>query len=910
MILAFKLHYETRWGQRLAVVGNAPVLGEDDPMHALLLDYQGGGYWGREIEVKDWPATLHYKYVLLEEEGFRIPEWGDPRRFELKASSGKSFVLLKDSWRARQHPEQALYTSAFQDVILQKVKTRQQKAGRAGKHPKIHFSIEAPQVSAEYRLALLGNTEELGSWDPDNAILLGSEGDARWQGSIVLRSGLGIEYKYGLADAKTGKLVHLETGDHRFFSTSWLSRERSAEVFISDTYFRHPTGMWRGTGVAMPVFSLRSEKGLGVGEFPDIKLLVDWAARVGMNMVQILPVNDTSATATWTDSYPYAAISVFALHPLYLNLDDLPEKKTPEEKDALEERRQDLNALAKVDYEAVMSFKLSFARNQYEKGARKFLKSSSFRKFMDANAHWLKAYAAFCYLRDRFGTVDFRQWGEYSLYDPALLEHLFDSESEAHQEIGFHYYLQYHLDRQLGDAAQYARERKIILKGDIPIGIYRYSADAWVAPELYNMSGQSGAPPDPFSDTGQNWGFPTYNWSRMAINGFRWWQQRLQQLSRYFDAFRIDHILGFFRIWEIPIEQVQGLMGHFNPALPVRIGEFSERGIVFDRERYCRPYIHWDLLGELFGSDRDRVRLTFLDEPSLGEFHLKHEFDTQRKIENFLAREENAHLRHLREGLFALVADILFFEVPESDGKAFHPRILMQKTPSFQDLLPVEQARLDDLYIDYFYRRQESFWRQQAMTRLPAIKAATNMLICGEDLGMVPDCVPGVMDELGILSLEIQRMSKNPETEFLSEADIPYMSVCSPSTHDMPPIRAWWEEMPPAARLRFFHEQLGFQGTAPLTCGPPIAEHIIRQHLHWPSMWAVFPIQDLLAMDDALRLENPFEERINIPANPKHYWRYRLHLNLEYLIEQDAFNGHLRQMITDSGRSATHATDT
>mgnify|MGYP006278644907 CR=1 FL=1 len=903
MILRFKIHYQTHWGQQLAVSGNRPELGDEDPARALLLDYLGEGYWGADVELEKSSGTLAYNYLLLDEKaGRRIVEWGPLRKLKLSGRKSTGLLHLKDAWRPPKHPENALHTSAFLDVILKPGRFRTRPLRNTRGKPVVRFQMRAPRVPAGLQLCVTGNVAELGNWHAESALRLGNSTHPLWSGAIALQSGLSIEYKYGLYDPKHKQIVHLESGENRRIPAAWIAA--GEQLIVTDEYFRYPGGWWKGAGVAVPVFSLRSREGLGVGEFLDIKLMVDWARRAGLNMVQILPVNDTSATHTWGDSYPYAAISVFALHPQYLRVDDLGVAFDGMPARALLEQREALNRLEAVDYEAVMALKLRLARAAFDQVRGKWLKSKAFETFFKENRHWLEPYAAFCYLRDKHGTVDFQEWGEHADFSAKKLKTLTDPASDHYGEVAFHYFLQYHLDRQLGIAAAYARAHGVVLKGDIPIGIYRYSVDAWTAPRLYNMDGQSGAPPDPFSDTGQNWGFPTYNWEEMAKDDYAWWRRRLQQLSRYFDAFRIDHILGFFRIWEIPYEQLEGLMGHFNPALPIIREEFDQRGIPFDDQRFCRPYIPEYHLYDCFGADTDYVKETFLREANPHYFEFVEGLNSQRAIANFLARPENEARRHLQQGLFDLVGERLFFEAAEPDGAAFHPRIKLQDTRSFQDLNETVQQRLDELYVDYFYRRQEEFWRQQAMKKLPAIKDATNMLICGEDLGMVPDCVPGVMDELGILSLDIQRMSKNPATEFLSIDDIPYLSVCSPSTHDMAPLRAWWEEMTPEQRTRCYHQELKLSGDPPFFCEPYVVEAIVGQHLYWPSMWAVFPLQDLLAMDGRLRRENPFEERINVPSNPRHYWRYRFHLPLEQLLEEDAFNDYLRSMVAAAGRGS------
>jgi len=413
------------------------------------------------------------------------------------------------------------------------------------------------------------------------------------------------------------------------------------------------------------------------------------------------------------------------------------------------------------------------------------------------------------------------------------------------------------------------------------------------------MHVQAGAPPDPFSETGQNWGFPTYNWTEMATDNYQWWRNRMTQLSRYFDTYRIDHILGFFRIWQIPLEQIEGTLGYFSPAIPVTPKELESRGLSFDRDRYCRPYITQAILEERFGDSTSRVKRHFLT--PLGErFQFQKGLDNQRAIQKYVS--DKPDLQDLQQDLFDLVGEVLFIEDPERGPNALHPRIELIKTRSYAELDNHARGQVHEVYIDYFYRRQEEFWKSQAMEKLPALKEATDMLICGEDLGMVPACVPDVMSELCILTLEIQRMSKNPQTEFLQVEDIPYLSVASPSTHDMAPIRAWWEEEEWDYVQRFYEQELRLEGNHPKYCEPYIAQAIIRQHLSWPSMWTVFPMQDLLAMDGRLRLEDPHSERINIPANPRHYWRYRMHLTLEDLIEEKPFVYLLRAMLQNGNR--------
>jgi 4-alpha-glucanotransferase len=387
----------------------------------------------------------------------------------------------------------------------------------------------------------------------------------------------------------------------------------------------------------------------------------------------------------------------------------------------------------------------------------------------------------------------------------------------------------------------------------------------------------------------------------MQEDGFLWWKRRFEQMSRYFDAFRIDHILGFFRIWSIPIHAIEGIMGHFVPAIPVHINEFNEKGIWFDYRRYCRPFINDAILWELFGP-AEKLFKPYLENLSDGTYQLKPAFETQKGVEeHFAGVEANTENEKIKYGLFDLISNVILFEEAGSNGMKFHFRFGMDTTASFRHLEWRTREQLKELYVNYFFRRQDDFWKHEAMRKLPALKRSTEMLICGEDLGMVPEGVPEVMKQLGILSLEIQRMPKDPKKEFFHPNDAPYLSVVTPSTHDMSTIRGWWEEDHHKIQHFYIHE-LGQYGGAPEFCDPWINKAILLQHLYSPAQWCVFQFQDLMGMSERLRRDNPDDERINVPANPKHYWRYRMHISLEDLIKDKAFNEEVRGYIEASGR--------
>lgn len=897
--LNFFLRFYTEFGQHLWISGNIEELGMNDPAKALPMEYLNDEFWHVAVEVNDKKisdAGIQYKYYLKNKEGELVSEWGHDRLVSIHRKNVTEIQLL-DTWNHTGEYENAFFTAPFNNVLLESKSPKQKN--KPVKYYTHTFKVKAPLLKKNEAVCLLGSCEALGNWSEEDPVLFTKEGDWWCLNIDMLGSDFPVAYKYGVFNTKEKAFVKYEAGDNRL-----LTGDSPANriTILHDGFAHLPNDIWKGAGVAIPVFSLRSKNSFGVGEFADIKLLVDWARETGLKLIQLLPINDTIATNTWTDSYPYAAISAFAMHPLYINLAKVAGKKQEEKINSLKKKQKQLNELAEVDYEEVLRFKLTMLRELYEVMADDCFESADYKAFFKENQHWLIPYAAFSYFRDKYNTTHFDEWKTNGVYNKAEIDKIFNSRSAAQKEMNFYCFVQYHLHLQLKEAADYAHKKGIVLKGDIAIGVYRYGCDAWVAPELYNMEAQAGAPPDHFTPIGQNWEFPTYNWKRMQEDGFAWWKQRFEQMSYYFDAFRIDHILGFFRIWSIPAHAVQGIMGYFVPCLPVHYVEFGENGIWLDEQRYCKPFINDDILNEIFGGLKDNLRTEFLQPNDFGGYDLQAFADTQRKVQAiFATREETAENEKLKLGLYELIANVILFKQEGSRGQEFHFRISMENTSSFKYLIPHVQEKLKALYINYFYRRQDDFWKKEAMQKLPQLKEATNMLICGEDLGMVPHCVPEVMKQLGILSLEIQRMPKDPTTEFFIPKDAPYLSVITPSTHDMSTVRSWWEEDREATQ-HFYNNVLGQWGDAPYFCESWVSRAILLQHLYSPAMWSIFQLQDILGMSNTLRRENPADERINNPAIGKHYWRYRMHILLEDLLEQKEFNDELKEYVEKSGR--------
>ena len=897
MKMHFKIPHSTYWGQRLFVSGNIPELGNGIVTKALALNYQSSEDWYGEIDIAQKDTfQLNYKYVLFTEQtGQYIEEWGDDRQMTLDATKTDHLFCI-DTWNSPGSVENVFLTAPFQEVLLRQ-DFLSEKPEALIKYTHI-FKVKMPLLQRNEAICLIGDCKALGNWSTQNPILL-RRGDGNWWTVEVDLSKVQAEvhYKYGVYDPEDKKFRYFESGSDRIAP---IIPSKKTIVQLSDGFVRIANNSWKGAGVGLPVFSIRTKKSFGVGDFVDFKLFVDWAEKVGLKLIQVLPLNDTIGTHTDEDVLPYAAISAFALNPLFLNLQaigKLPSTHPLQKK--FKTKQSELNALDLIAFLEVINFKLQYAKELFLVHKESFLKSNGFNAFFVKNEYWLVPYAAYCVLRDQSGTSDYRMWKDFALYDASKIVQFTSPDQPQYDDIAVNYFIQYHLHTQLSEAAAYAHEHNVVLKGDVPIGVNRNSVDTWVSPELFNMNMQAGAPPDMFSVKGQNWELPTYNWEEMERTDFDWWKKRFAQMSNYFDTFRIDHILGFFRIWQIPLHQVEGIMGHLHPSTPIHINEFTDKGIWFDYNRFCKPYITDAILWDFFGEEDSWVKANCLQIEYGWVLRLKAPYQSQSVVDKLFIQGKISE--RVKWGLFDLISNVLFFELEGSNGTQFYPRFGMESLRTYGDLDYYTKDRLRELYVDYFYRRQDANWYHSGMEKLPGLKRATNMMICGEDLGMMTPCVTSVMNELGILSLEVQRAPKSNKIEFFHPSNSPYLSVVTPSTHDMSTIRGWWEE-DRGVTQRFFNSQLGHWGEAPYFCDWWICRDIILQHLYSPAMWAIFQMQDLMSISETLRRPNPHEERINVPSNSKFSWRYRIHLNMEDLLEKDEFNAELKNFILQSGR--------
>jgi 4-alpha-glucanotransferase len=893
MKIKFNIHFKTQWGQSMHLLLQSPGKPDEVSFQNYEMHCNDKSEWTVEVLI-DNSDSVSYRYAVLNSSKSFDYEYGDIRTIHFPIIT--EIVNVQDNWRA-SYGDSPFKTAAFSNCFFKRENPQIEVKSTEGN---LVLSINCPQMEPNRHFAIVGNQDALGSWDVENKVRLDESQFPIW--SITLdakKLNFPLEYKYLIVDTATDEVLAWGGGPNRLLKNA----DKKALTFVNDEHFIRLIPSWKGAGVAIPVFSLRSEQGFGIGEFNDLKKMVDWAKKTGQRIIQTLPINDTILYHTNYDSYPYNAVSVYALHPIYLHLDKIGKLKTKDQKAYFQAKKLELNAQTFSDYQHVMNAKWEYFKIVYPQESPKVFSSDDYKAFFEANKEWLVPYAAFSYLRDLNGTPSFAKWQQYSVYKKEEIDALTSPNLPHYHEIAIYYFLQYHLHKQLVEVHNYARANGVAIKGDIPIGVSPRSVDAWVEPELFNTNMQAGAPPDDFSTTGQNWGFPTYNWELMEKDGYQWWRKRFQKLAEYFDAYRIDHVLGFFRIWGIPVDAVWGLTGSFQPALPFTFEELVAKGLWWDENRFLKPFLKEHVLYATFGKYTDDVIREFLLQDGWQNYKFKPEFDTQKKIEkHFASLDYNFGNKEvlIRDGLYMLHCEVIFVR-DIHEGNKFHPRISMHSSATFRDLPDETRRLLDSIYVDYFYHRHTEFWKQQALRKLPALISATNMLVCGEDLGMVPDSVPDVMNSLEILSLEIQRMPKKPNTEFAMPADAPYRSVCTTSTHDMNPIRAWWEE-DPAITQRFYNKALRMQGPAPAICESWIAERIVEQHLQSDAMLIILPWQDWMALESKLCLEHPFAERINVPSNPRNFWCYRMHMTLEQLLKETKFNKKVTEMIVKSGR--------
>ncbi len=904
MKLRFSIHYHTEWGQSMHVLltyqnqdgrerrVNVPLLTDD------------GSFWMAETTLmqnrQNPVAAIEYVYQVEDAQGKVLRrEWNKVRR--LFAVDSSIDYIFPDAWRDIPIND-FLYSYAYRVVGRQDREQTVLPQKLPMFRKSVIFRVSAPQLQQGEAIGICGSHPAIGDWNPSRFLRMTPVGDHDWMLSVNVDAiRLPVEYKFVVIDEQTRQIKCWEEGDNRTTADNEVADGQA--LVLCGGMLRVKEPLWRMAGVAVPVFSLRSESSYGVGDFGDLARITEWAEMVGVRLIQILPVWDTTTTHAWTDSHPYSIISAFALHPHYIDLDQLGALADEAKMTQYNKQRRELNAMAQQDYPAVHRVKLSYIHDAFLEFGADCLSSEECKAFCDSNADWLKPYAAFCILRDRFHTARFADWNEYARYDDKKIAELLETETEAYGEIVF---TQFHLHRQLKRACQLAHERGVTIKGDLPIGIYRDSVETWTHPELFHMDAQTACPPDSMTPYGQNWGFPTYRWEEnthdhpFALSLYDWFKRRFEVMEQYFDAIRVDHVVAFFRVWTLPLSAVHATLGHFNPALPLSEEEIARFGLHFRKELFTKPFVNDSVLQRVFGIHASYVKEHFMTQMPYGLYALKDEVNTQVKVRTAFEGRNDENSLWIRDGLYRIIANVLFIEDEEMQGM-YHPRFMVYNEPVYEVLNADEKDAFMRLYNNYFYERHNDFWAGVARERIARVLMNTKMLVCAEDLGLLPKCVDQVLDEMRILPLQVQSMPKQFGEEFEHLEAYPYRSVCATSTHDMPTLRLWWEEN--AGRTqRYFATMMQKQGRAPQHMTPMLAEEVVARHLYSPSMLCVIPLQDWLAFDPELREKDPWNERINAPYDAFNQWKYRMRITIQQLMAADQWNRKVNTMVKRSKR--------
>ncbi|WP_455050920.1 4-alpha-glucanotransferase [Hoylesella nanceiensis] len=896
--ITFHIQYSTTYGEELLLnLVYFDKKGAQQTSIYRMKTYDGHNW---RVHIQQLPSTdikvFHYYYSVEKDAKVIKSEWQvQTHLFYLNTLCGKSYEVF-DIWTDAPQ-DTYLYSSAFTNCINQ----REIKALEPNSYDiTLRLVVHAPQLRSFERLAIVGNLDVLGAWNINKALAMTEQQHNEWVIDINASSFIGekIEFKFVAINTQNQSLSLWETENNRSLSIPIVDKGKTLVYSLNQAFF--DICDIRLAGTLIPLFSLRTNNSFGIGDFGDLKRMIDFMSCTNQRVLQLLPINDTTASHTWKDSYPYSCVSVFALHPQYINLKALPSLKDEKLYRHFQKLQKELNGLESLDYEKVNNAKNEYLSLLYKQEGAKILASKEFAIFFENNQEWLVPYARFCSLRDQYKTPLFSNWGEHKQWKESWRKPLSNPKSKEYKEVAYYYFVQYLLFSQMQEAHAYALHKQVILKGDIPIGVDRHSCDVWVEPKYFNLNSQAGAPPDAFSANGQNWGFPTYNWSEMLKDNCAWWTKRFQHMSQFFDAYRIDHVLGFFRIWSIPYHSIHGLLGQFEPALGLSKDEIEAYGLRFQEKLFTTPFIAEWVIERVFKEHSEEVKEKYLELDHDDIYRIKPAFDTQRKIAEAFEGKHSDKDNWLREGLFTLVSNVLFIQ-DNHNPHLFHPRITAQQNHMYEALWQHDKDSFNRLYEDYYYKRNNQYWYCEAMKKLPTLVQATKMLVCAEDLGMVPTCVQWVMNELRIFSLEIQSMPKDFNVRFGHLNRNPYRSVATISTHDMSTLRLWWDENEEQTQ-DYYNNMLYHSGKAPHPLTGQLAQEIIEKHLQSPSALCVISLQDWLSMNEKIRLSDPQSERINIPSNPNHYWKYRMHITIEDLIANHELVNSIAEMIRLSGR--------
>jgi len=652
----------------------------------------------------------------------------------------------------------------------------------------------------------------------------------------------------------------------------------------------------RQLGVVVPVGALRTKNGIGVGEFSDLCDFAILCKKMKLGLIQILPVNDTGF-----ESSPYSSLTAFGLHPLYLRIEEL-EEYNPKEisiRKRIKAARDKFEARKRFSHYEVLKEKLEICKEIYISNKDGILKNAAILSWIDKNS-WVKEYAVYRRLKEINNSKSWKDWKEYSSITAQEIENLWN-DNKLCEEHFFWVWLQYALDKQFSAASIKIAEAGIILEGDLPILMNEDSCDVWAHPENFIQGLSAGAPPDMYSPEGQNWGFPIYNWEAQEQDNFKWWKHRLSVAEKYYHAYRIDHVLGFFRIWASSHKDYTSMLGRYVPYTPVTASDLKKLGFDKGRIRWVsQPHIPtndiWDELKKKWGSVYTDAELS-----SAAEKVFSLALDRVKKEELWLFKKtikgekdiDDLKLHPaIRNYLFEKWKDRVFLEYEKGN---FFPVWYFRNSKAYLSFSENERMELEAL-LEKRRIKSEKTWAVLGKKLLTVLVESSSMLPCAEDLGAVPECVPKVLGKLKILGLRVIRWCCEWDKEgqpFIPLEDYPQLSVCTAAVHDSSTVREWWEK---EADQKQFSSFIGVP-SLPKIYNPGTAKIILSKAASARSRFRVFQIQDILHLSNNWYSENPEDERINVPGTVSDFnWTYRLPAVIHEIVKDKELIQSVRQL--------------
>ena len=675
----------------------------------------------------------------------------------------------------------------------------------------------------------------------------------------------------------------------------------------------------QSTGFVLPLLALRTQD-KPCGEFPDLEKLAVLAKKWGMNLIQILPVNDSG----WQAS-PYSALSSIALNPIYLSIKDLPEfeQLSPALCGSLTQMNAQLALHKRVPYGEVLDAKLKILSQAWEEiSSPSFSNRTGVLSVLEGwvkENEWVRPYGCFLELKKRFGGLPWWNWPEYATVRQDDIETLLSDSSFAKQ-VDFWAWVQMRAYWQFENACTLVHAMGIDLMGDIPILMNRDSVDAWYDRQIFDFDFFAGAPPDAGSPPGQNWGFPLYRWDVIEKTGWAFWKTRLEAADHFYSSYRIDHVLGFFRIWAVGKAERDGYLGHFEPEMDYTREELHELGFSDERIQWLsQPHIPESAVEAIFAllkaahdesnalpqQDTAKFRSVLFSQIGTEPLYrfsgqIQGSADFDRLVRDFLPTSGTNGVSYGAQNEKALKSSLVSWwrnrSLLELPNGHFIAAPNYWNTQAWCSLSDDERQELKSL-IERKGEISNKLWLENGRKILSAITGHVTMQPCAEDLGFLSPGVPQTLDDLNIPGLRVLRWTRyyeEPGAPFVPPDKYPANSVACTSVHDSSTLREWWRDEPDKAKL---WDVLQLPGSCPDDLDPAAALQVVRAFAMVNSRFLVYPLQDLLACDEHYREENPKDERINIPGTCDDFdWTYRMKPSIEGLLPDGGFSSRISSL--------------